>query len=218
MTRLVQASEPSISRNSSGPIDVTGSQLVLSPFRHFTIRRCINDVTASALLDWFETEAPWHLVKTNFYEQYEFSLFDAELPSYAGLLIEPRGVAHARSQMAVLFGVEFEQRVNVVAHKLSPGQRIAIHNDYLAGEETHRLVVQLNRGLDDDAGGMFILFNSADPSDIHQVLRPLHLSGLGFEISARSFHAVSRMHAGDRYTLVFSFYTTAAARRALGSH
>jgi hypothetical protein len=188
------------------------------PFRHFVLGRCLDPKCASVLLDWFEADAPWRLVETDFYEQYEFSLFDADPPGLGEALIEPAGLTEIRWRMASLFGVEFEDRVSVVAHKLSRGQRIAIHNDYLAGEETHRLVIQLNRGLRDEDGGFFMLFNSSDPEDIHRVLRPVNLSGLGFEISARSFHAVSRMHIHERYTLVYSFYTTLAARHALGRY
>jgi hypothetical protein len=197
-------------------IDLAAAELLSAPFRHFVLRRCIDPSTADALLAWFETAAPWRLVETDFYEQYEFNLFDAVLPGLGAQLTDPIVLSEIRSQLAVLFGVEFEDRVGVVAHKLSPGQRTAIHNDYLTREETHRLVIHLNRGLHDEDGGLFMLFNSSDPSDIFRVLRPLNLSDLGFEISARSFHAVSRMHAGDRYTLVFSFYATAAARRSLG--
>ena len=87
-----------------------------------------------------------------------------------------------------------------------PGQRIAIHNDYLIGEETHRLIVQVNRGLKDEDGGFFMLFNSFDASDVHRVLRPIHGSAIGFEISPASHHAVSRLYGEERYTLVYSFY------------
>jgi hypothetical protein len=94
----------------------------------------------------------------------------------------------------------------VVAHKLLPGQRIAIHNDYLVVEETHRLTIQLNRGLSDADGGFFMLFNSGDPADIHRVLRPVRNTAIAFMISPESYHAVSRLHGGVRYTLVYSFY------------
>jgi 2OG-Fe(II) oxygenase superfamily len=108
--------------------------------------------------------------------------------------------------MARSFEVRLEEKVTLVAHKLVPGQRIAIHNDYLVGEETHRLTVQLNRGLCDADGGLFLLFNSSDASDIHRILRPLSGSAIAFAIGPDSHHAVSRLHSGERYTLVYSFY------------
>ena len=97
-------------------------------------------------------------------------------------------------------------RVEVVAHKLVRGQRIRQHNDFIPGYETHRLTLQLNRGLDEAAGGWFVLFSGPEPSDIHKILLPRHNSALGFAISQSSFHAVSPLARSERYTLVFSFY------------
>jgi hypothetical protein len=49
-----------------------------------------------------------------------------------------------------------------------------------------------------------MLFSSGDPADVHRVLRPQHLSAFAFEISPDSFHAVSQMHGGARYTVIYS--------------
>ena len=86
------------------------------------------------------------------------------------------------------------------------GQRIRIHNDYIPGAETHRVLVQLNNGWADDNGGLLVFFNSDDPADIHRAFRPLHNSCVAFAISPSSYHAVSTIHGGERYTLVYSFY------------
>jgi hypothetical protein len=186
-------------------IDLHAATTAAAPFPHALAAECLPADVAAALLNWLEADAPWRLVEADFYEQYEFSLSDVCGPP-AAALTEPSALAGLRTEMTRLFGRRFETRVSVVAHKLLPGQRIAIHHDYLTGEETHRLVVQLNRGLTDADGGFLMLFNSGDPKDVHQILRPVHRSGLAFEISAHSFHAVSRQHANVRYTLVFSFY------------
>ena len=176
------------------------------PFRYFLADRCLDAATAEGLLAWFETEAPWRLVETDFYEQYEFSLFDVTIPSTLSLLVSPDLLACLRGIIENAFQCRLTEKIGVVAHRLMPRQRIAIHNDYLVGEETHRLTVQVNRGLRDEDGGFFMLFNSFDASDVHRVLRPIHLSGIGFEIGPASHHAVSRLHGGERYTLVYSFY------------
>jgi hypothetical protein len=49
-----------------------------------------------------------------------------------------------------------------------------------------------------------MLFSSGDPADVHRVLRPQHLSAIAFEISPASFHAVSQMHGGARFTVIYS--------------
>ena len=51
-----------------------------------------------------------------------------------------------------------------------------------------------------------MFFNSEDPSDMHRVISPVHDSVVGFAISEDSNHAVSTIHGGERFTIVFSFY------------
>ncbi len=182
-----------------------------SPFRYFLTKRCLNLDIEREILEWFETDAPWRLVETDFYEQYEFSMLDAALPQNLSRFASPDYLQALRNAIATIFDISLDDRVALLAHKLIPGQRIAIHNDYLGGDETHRLTVQLNRGLSDEDGGLFLLFNSFDSNDIHRILRPVSGSGIGFEIGNNSNHAVSRLHCGERYTLVYSFY---ALRRA----
>jgi len=177
-----------------------------APFEHILVDRCFDGAVETDLLSWLEQDAPWRLVETDFYEQYEFSLLHVALPPSLARLFSRDGLDALRRQMAQTFDVALTPRLNAVAHKLLPGQRIAIHNDYLAGQETHRLTVQLNRGLSDEDGGFFMLFNSFDPTDVHSIHRPVSASGVGFAIGPDSHHAVSRMHAGERFTIVFSFY------------
>lgn len=180
------------------------------PFPYFLAERCLDPELERALLSWFETDAPWRLVEKDFYEQYEFSLFDAELPQAATALTSIEVLDHLRALFEQQFDTRLTSRVDLVAHKLVAGQRIGIHNDYLTGAETHRLTVQLNRGLDDEQGGFFMLFSSFDAENVHRILRPVSGTGVGFEIGPNSHHAVSRMHGGERYTLIYSFYADAA--------
>lgn len=177
-----------------------------APFPHFLAEQVLAPNIHSALLDWFEGDAPWQLVEQDFYEQFEFSLLDFAPPGAAGELVSAKGLAAMRDLISREFDVALNARTELVAHKLVPGQRIAIHNDFLPGHETHRLTVQLNRGLADEDGGFFMLFGSFDPEDVHRVLRPITNTAVGFEIGAGSHHAVSRMHGSERYTLVYSFY------------
>ena len=182
-------------------------EVVDLPFRYFLARRCLSQGIAKLLLDWFESAAPWQLVETDFYEQYEVNMLAVDLPESLSSLASPDSLSKLRGSVAAVFDVALDDRVTLLAHKLVPGQRIALHNDFLGGEhETHRVTVQLNRGLSDGDGGLFVLFNSIDPHDIHRVIRPLTGSCLGFEIGEHSNHAVSRLHRGERYTLVYSFH------------
>lgn len=194
----------------SAPLVISGH--AEAPFPYFVAEQCLAPEVEVALLDWFESVAPWRLVEQDFYEQYEFSLFDAPPPGIAAALVSAEAIAQLRRAIGDHFGKYLGPQVELVAHKLVSGQRIGIHNDFLDGGETHRLTVQLNRGLHDKDGGFFMLFNSCDAADIHRVLRPVSNTGIGFEIGPKSHHAVSRMHGGERYTLVYSFHATDAPR------
>lgn len=176
------------------------------PFPYFTAAGGFGEVLSSAILGWVETEARWALVETDFYEQYEFSLSDVPPPPHLEFLTGRPFLDDLRSKVERIFGARLGAGINCTVHKLVPGQRIRIHNDFIPGEETHRVLVQLNRGWHDDQGGFLLFFNSHDPSDVHRVFSPAHDSVVGFAISEGSNHAVSTTHGGERLTLVFSFY------------
>lgn len=178
-------------------------EIAAAPFRYATLTKCFTPRIGEYVLEWFEHDAPWTAKRTDFYEQFEFSCWDSASPA-ACYLTRHDVLDAVRTAMAEIFGCDFESDVNVVCHKLVRGHRIGIHNDYLVGEETRRLTIQLNRGLTDNDGGFLMLFSSGNPADVHRVLSPQHLSALAFEISPHSFHAVSKMHGGARYTIIYS--------------
>jgi hypothetical protein len=188
---------------STSPLRIGTAALHATPFMHAVIADCVEEAVAEQLLSWFETSAPWRLVETDFYEQYEFDLFDCGAEE-ACLLTDERAVLELRESMGAIFGTRLGPQVSMVAHRLLPGQHIGIHNDYLDDGETHRLTVQLNRGLHDEDGGFFMTFSSDEPQDIHEVHRPVHRSAVAFAISPDSYHAVSRMHGSVRFTIVVS--------------
>lgn len=177
-----------------------------APFPYYISEEALTTETGDSLLGWFENDAPWLLVETGFYEQYEFSFFNVDLPPSITALIDKRNLERVKGLVQDVFGVVLSDRIDLTAHKLLSGQRIRLHNDYIPGEETHRVLVQLNRGWDDKNGGLLMFFNSCDPADIHRVLRPSHNSCVAFEISPDSNHAVTTIHGGERFTLVYSFY------------
>jgi hypothetical protein len=173
------------------------------PFRYATLLRCLSPELGHAMLTWFESDAPWRLTRTEFYEQYEFSCWDSSA-RLASFLTSYEVLELVRTEMGEIFDRRFEDAVDVVCHRLIPTQKIGIHNDYLFGQETHRLTIQVNRGLADTDGGVLMLFDSEDAADIHKLFHPLNLSGFAFEISVDSHHAVSQMHGGARFSVIYS--------------
>lgn len=189
------------------PLSLASFEVFAEPFPYFTAAEGFGDGVSSAILDWLETGAPWTLVETDFYEQYEFSLLSGvRTPPHLTFLTGRPFLDGLRTKVEQIFDARLGERIDCTAHKLVPGQRIRIHNDFISGEETHRVLIQLNRGWQDDQGGFLMFFNSQDPSDVHRVFSPAHDSIVGFAISEHSHHAVSTIHGGERFTLVFSFY------------
>ncbi|WP_121811312.1 cyclophane-containing peptide 2OG-Fe(II) oxygenase YhhC [Mucilaginibacter kameinonensis] len=185
-------------------IPLQGSALKPDPFPHFSVTEAFSADKAEQLLAWFEKTKLWSFTKTNFYTQYEFSLVGLELPEPLGFLNSKDTLQFLAERFNNLFGCRLKV-IDITAHKLIDGHKMGVHNDFIGKDETHRLVIQINDNWKDEKGGYLMLFNSKQPSDVAKIIRPLHNTGIGFEISDRSFHAVSAVHDFTRYTLVYTF-------------
>jgi 2OG-Fe(II) oxygenase superfamily len=180
------------------------------PFPHLRIPEALPKEQAEQVLAWLEQRAPWSLRVADFYEQEECSLLKSEPSEVVCSLVAPSFLEALQVAMRDNFGLRIAPVVtDVTAHRLTSGQTIRIHNDYIDGEETHRLLIQLNSGWTAEQGGLLMLFRSEAPDDVDDVIIPRHRSCLAFEISPRSYHAVSQIKTGERYTLVYSFRASA---------
>lgn len=188
------------------PFRLSSVETFSNPFEFFCSPKALKIDLSRKVLEWLEAEAPWKLIETDFYEQYEFSLWDVDVPFQLRALLEPDFLDGLRRKLGDFFNAQFSDEIDVAAHKLIPGQRIRIHNDFISGEKTYRLLIQLNRGSKDEDGGLLLLFNSSDPAEINKAFRPIHNSAIGFVVSPKSNHAVSTIHRGERFTLVYSFH------------
>ena len=178
------------------------------PFEHF-VEAGTPPAHCGECLDWLESEAPWTLTVTDFYEQYEFSLRHTPLPPAVEPLVCRETLFALRRQLSACFGRPLSGRVDVTAHKLVSGQTIRVHNDFVAGGESHRLLLQLNRHWEPDHGGYLMLFSGPEPESLSKLVEPWNGSVQAFAISPRSHHAVSTVHAGERFTIVYSFHPAA---------
>ena len=144
--------------------DFSATKFASAPFPHVCIPQILRREEADRVLGWMQTRAPWMLRVESFYQQYEFSFLaiDPE-PEIQGLLTLPF-TEIVRRTLTRTFAIEDELHlVDIGAHLLRPGQTIRIHNDYLDGEETHRLLIQLNSGWDVKQGGFLMLFADRNP-------------------------------------------------------
>ena len=187
-------------------VDLSTARLEIDPFPFSVLPEALCTEVERSTLSWFERAAPWNLTEESFYCQHEFDMRDVELPSDVAQLAADTTIAEMRDLISALFNRRLQATVDMTAHRLTKGQRIRIHDDYLEGGETHRLIVQLNRGWSAGDGGYLLLFGGGEPEDVRVVLAPVSRQALIFEISRRSHHAVSEVVRGERYSIVYSFH------------
>jgi len=186
-------------------------RLSTDPYLHMHVPSVLKTEDANRVLAWLVKRAPWKLRVESFYEQHEFSLFASDLGSEAAELTSASFIGAVCRELHRQFGIRGNlELVDVSAHRLTSGQTIRIHNDYLGGEETHRFLIQLNGGWKSEQGGLLMLFAADSPESVRHVIMPTHAGGFAFEISPLSFHAVSSIKDGERYTLVYTFRASAS--------
>jgi len=181
------------------------SEVRRDPFEHTSAPAILPSELCASALDWLEHDAPWELRVESFYEQWELHINPNDLPIKLRALGSESTVERLTKKMITPLCSGKIELNEITAHKLVAGQTIKVHNDFLIGGETYRLLIQLNRGWLDDQGGMLMLFSSSSSDDVRRVIRPLHRSAFAFGITPHSFHAVSTIYSGERYTIVYSF-------------
>lgn len=191
--------------NKSDIIDLSEVQTEIKPFPHFYSPKILKNGLESQLYEWFENTDLWHFTQTDFYEQFEFDFFNAELPLELRSLVEEDTLKIFKNKIQNELKVSSLELVGVAAHKLVDTHRIGIHNDFIDNEETHRLVIIINPNWEEKKGGVLMLFNSADVSDLNKLVNPIDNSAFAFEISPNSYHAVSRIYDSTRYSIIYTF-------------
>lgn len=176
------------------------------PFKYFSGNLDIDNALLNNLAEWMKKTDNWKYVETDFYEQYEFDFLNTNLPQNLKYFTSNEFKKELTEKMRYIFKKEFKTEVDIIAHKLTDGQTIRIHNDYLEDEysDSHRLLLQINTNWQNDNGGMLMFFDKDE--EVTDVILPILGSVQGFEISKISNHAVSTIHNAERYTLIFYFY------------
>ncbi|WP_455233713.1 cyclophane-containing peptide 2OG-Fe(II) oxygenase YhhC [Geopseudomonas aromaticivorans] len=182
------------------------SQSRLFPFPHVFKNSALLESDSEALLSWLESGAPWKLKVAEFYQQYEFSFNELQLPETIANIFSKSAINYLRESIQEVFNVNLSEKVDIAAHKLIERQVIKIHNDFIPGQESHRVLIQLNRGWTEENGGILMLFSGNNPERLTNAFLPLHNTAFAFEISSKSFHAVSSINSGERFTIVISFF------------
>jgi hypothetical protein len=186
------------------------AEVIHSPFLHFVAPDFLDEEVAQSLLEWFEHDAVWvEKNVANFYESHDLSLRASTLPTTLQFLIDEDFLTTVREHVTRKLNAKLGTKTDVTAHRLQPGDRIAIHSDFGELKQTHRLLIQVNRGWSLENGGMLMFMANEHPdgpseNDCYYI--PEHRAAFCFEVSPKSLHAVSRVLKDYRYTLCLSFY------------
>ncbi len=190
------------------------------PFPHFECPEFLDAATANALLAWLEARQ-WRSVGLDGYDGYcDAPLTASNLPEALNGLVAPAFFVQLRQLMAQFFPIDASGQVRTTAHRILTRGALSPHTDVSHFRFTHRLLVQLNRGWDSECGGLLCLHGGnphANPEPLRKSVPPIHRSGFAFEISQRSFHSVTPVLHGERYTLSYTFYPPANAARGAAS-
>jgi Rps23 Pro-64 3,4-dihydroxylase Tpa1-like proline 4-hydroxylase len=172
----------------------------------------IDAAAADALLAWLEGR-PWCSVGLDGYDGYcDMPLTASNLPEALSGFVAPGFLMQLRQIMAQFFAIDSSGHVRVTAHRILTGGALSPHTDVSHLRFTHRLLVQLNREWKPEYGGVLCLHAGsahADQDSLRKTVPPLYRSGFAFEISPRSFHSVTPVLHGERYTLSYTFYPPA---------
>jgi hypothetical protein len=179
------------------------------PYPHFISPRFYTERFAEALLTWLESGAEWRLKETPLFAQYDLGFSRFKHCTEIQGLWDPAVLARLRDEAGRAYGVPVSGRINISAHKLVTGQHGSVHTDNEPGE-THRLVVQLNRGRANDSGGNLVLLSGPKPTDMSVVFKQTSNSAVGFGLGPASHHAIGRVRTGTRFTVIYTFLSDAA--------
>jgi len=98
----------------------------------------------------------------------------------------------------------------VGCNRMVEGQLIRIHNDSPDGArgvwENYRQLLYLDKDYTDDCGGALCLFAGSDTSTITRAVRPVFNTCVAMQLSTTSYHAVSKIRRGERYSVVVSYW------------
>jgi hypothetical protein len=112
-------------------------------------------------------------------------------------------VSDVRQAVHGAMRLDLSAQARLAVHRYDENAIIGFHTD-LARRREVRFVLNLNAGWRPSDGGVWVLSKAPDLGRA-VFLPPLTNTGFAFEVSAESFHALTRRSAGLSYAVVASF-------------
>lgn len=181
------------------------------PYKHFSLDNPFKPQDADKILRWLETTNMFTSRKERLLRSSSFFLSAENIPSEVADFFSNQNLISLKKDIENIFNIEFKDYFTVSANKFVLGEGALIHTDYIDPESkseiyfTHRFLLYFNRGWVETDGGSLGIFNSSDQNDLEKTINPIHNTAIGFAINPHSYHAVSAIKNGIRFTLNFSF-------------
>lgn len=161
---------------------------------------------ADDVLNWLAGNDRWKRHDGSFYTADVMSVEALDPPGPCAPLLGAEGRADLENAASRLFGEDLRLYGPLVAHRMTAPQAIGVHSDAPnPGEETHRLVVLLADGWSRPQGGHFVLLERDSPMSAKTIIPHRHNTTIAFRLTGQSFHAVTTLTAGRRFSIVASF-------------
>ncbi|MGX1095946.1 hypothetical protein RKD47_006712 [Streptomyces albogriseolus] len=186
------------------------ARLITEPYPHAAVEGILGGSLSERVVHWLERDAVWCAERDALYEQYRCgNLLDLLCDDSLRMNRVLRRIA---GQVEKVFGLPVNRRrIKASAQKRVTGQCVRPHTDVPHGlTETHRVVMWLVSPSAPAAGGELVLHGPGNAPDENVFVPPGHDRAVFMELSDRSYHSVLPVTRGIRYSLVLSYWATAA--------
>ena len=181
-----------------------GVHSVTSPYRHVRMYPILEPALAQRALSWLCRTGAWARQAGAFFRHDTFALTPEVVPPGIEEIVSPNTLGPLRALLQSRFGAEVQPFAHVEAHRSTARDDIGLHTD--ADVSEIRLMLNLNARWAPGQGGVLQLQDRPGGPACRRVgYRPLHNSATAFRTAPDSYHRVSPMQEGERYTLLYRF-------------
>ena len=187
---------------------------VSSPYRHVRMYPILEPALAQRALSWLRHTEAWARQEGAFFRHDSFALTPEVLAPEVEAIVSPKTLGSLRALLQSRFATEVEPFAHVEAHRSTMRDDIGLHTDAEVREV--RLMLNLNARWTPDQGGVLQLQDRPGPACRRVRYRPLHNSATAFRTAPDSYHCVSPVQEGERYTLLYRFPIMAKGEDRMG--
>ena len=182
------------------------------PYHHLRLQPVLHPDHAARVLHWLQVSNAWRREIRSFSRHDSFALTPAVVPTDAAPAVSPNLLSRLRRLLQSRLSVTLKPYTLIEAYRSFEHDHIGPHTD--EGVNEVRVALHLNSGWTESNGGMLSLLDRPARPRNRIDYCPLHNSATAFPTSTTSYHQVSPVKRGLRYTLLYRFPIGPPARRA----